>query len=303
MGRLSGFFAMFAAILLLSALCVSAQNGYGTSSISVTQSSVSLPLGGSATLGYNVTLASGRTWGTNLQVTNQAQLAAQGITISMTNAQGDPPFSGALSILTSHSTAPGNYTLTLAATGDDPSIANVTVRFSVVSAGPAPTTTVSQGYGLYPSLGSGLALELYAAAAVIALAAALFMVKMKSAFARLVVLGVVLILEGIAVWLYGDYAGGLAAYIWGGFAAIALGIIIWLAGDYKGKMFSYSRPALFVALGVIVILAGTGAWLYGDYGGVMQYVWDGVVAMLLGAIVWLYADYMIGAFAGAKRRK
>jgi hypothetical protein len=294
------FLSVFAALLLLFSLGVSAQGGYGASSVSVTQSSLSIPLRGSATLGYNVTLASGGTWGTNLEVVNQAQLAADGITVSLTTAQGDPPFSGELSILTSISTAPGNYTMTLAATGDDPSVSNVAVNFDVVAAG-APTT-VRSGYGTpaggayYPAPSGNLALISGALVALIAAVAAYLLFVSRSAIARLVYGGVALILAGIVVWLYGDYAGGLMQYVAGGGAAIALGILVWLYGDLRARAFRQRGATVLIGIGAIMMVAGTGAWLYGDYnGGGALYVWSGVALLAAGTVVWFCGDSMIRA--------
>ncbi|MEM3791138.1 MAG: hypothetical protein QXL16_00195 [Candidatus Micrarchaeaceae archaeon] len=100
---------------------VYAQYGYGTSSISLSSSSLSLYPGSSTSAKYSVDLSSGSTWGTTLQVVNVQQLSSSGISVSLSNAYGDPPFSGTVSISVSKNTKPGNYSIELQATGDDPS--------------------------------------------------------------------------------------------------------------------------------------------------------------------------------------
>ena len=117
-----------------------AANGYGTSSIALTQSTVNVALGGAATVGYTVNLASGNTWGTNFVVVNQSQLEQKGIDLSPSVNSGEPPYSGTLSIQLSQYAMAGTYTAVLAATGDDPSASNVTLTIVVSSATPATTT-------------------------------------------------------------------------------------------------------------------------------------------------------------------
>ena len=270
MARLSNFVAVFGAFLLLMSLSVSAQYGYGTSIISVSPNPVSVAVGAAAIVNYTVNLASGSTWGTNLVVVNQTQLAAQGITLGVSNPSGDPPFSGQLMIITTSSVAPRSYGLVLRATGDDPSASDVILMVNVASPATtsvAPTTTAAATTTavnatnatttapvttqqtsvpttvpatttvapVYYPPSNNLALYSSALIAVIAIAAAGLMLVKKSAFARLVFAGAALILIGTVAWLYGDYAGGLMQYIWGGVAAIILGIIVLAAGRPQGR--------------------------------------------------------------------
>lgn len=133
MARLSNFAAFFTAFLLLSALSVSAQNGYGTSSITVSPNPASVVAGKSAVVNYTVGLASGNTWGTAFAVVNQTRLAAQGMSVAITNPSGDPPFSGTLTIITAYNTSPREYDLVLRATGDDPSVNDTVLVVDVLS--------------------------------------------------------------------------------------------------------------------------------------------------------------------------
>ena len=123
--------SLFALAVLSGA--VHAQTGYGTSSIQMSPSGGVVTQGHPMSFNYTVNLASGGTWGTNLQVSNQAQLSAAGITVALTAASGDPPFSGRATITTSGSTTPGPYNVTLVATGDDPS-SPATFALNIISA-------------------------------------------------------------------------------------------------------------------------------------------------------------------------
>lgn len=252
--------------IILSAIAIlipaaSAAYGYGTSTISTTPSSVSIMAAHSANVNYTVNLASGNTWGTTLSVVNNNQLSAQGITTSISNPSGNPPFSGMLTLTTSQATSPGTYQVVLAATGDDPSTSNATVVLTVpapattstVPAGgsgsTAPTTTVPttsvpatvattsinyyNGGGTSPSTSYSLGnyTLLVISIVIFVIIGGILMAMMKPMPTKLIILGVILILIGIAVWLYGDYHGGLMSYIWGGVGLIVVGTIVWLAGD------------------------------------------------------------------------
>jgi hypothetical protein len=231
--------------------------GYGTSSITLSSSSVNLNAGSNVRVNYTVNLASGNTWGTTLAVTNNNQLATQGITTSMSNPSGDPPFSGILTITASASAAPGPYTVTLAATGDDPSTSDANLALNVAGMGAnsttAPTTTVSGATTsiaqsttiavtstvAYPPTGysySGMNMLFFALIAVVIIGMIYMVATKKAPDTRLIIVGVALILLGIVVWLYGDYNGGIMSYIWGGVIAILVGTVIWLYGDHKGQL-------------------------------------------------------------------
>ncbi|MDE1868555.1 MAG: hypothetical protein KGH60_01140 [Candidatus Micrarchaeota archaeon] len=254
--------------IIISALAVAlpssfAANGYGTSSISTNPSSVSVSEGHSATVNYTVALASGNTWGTTLYVANENQLNSSGILTSISKPSGDPPYSGTLTItasLAQPSATPGTYHVILAATGDDPSSSNSTVMLTVTApttttvpasgsgsnttATTTPTTSVPatvattsinyySGGGTSGSTPYGLGnyTMLIISIVIIVIIGGIFMAMMKPMPTKLIILGVILILIGIAVWLYGDYNGGLMSYIWGGVGLIVVGTIVWLAGD------------------------------------------------------------------------
>ncbi|MCL4389142.1 hypothetical protein M1397_00830 [Candidatus Marsarchaeota archaeon] len=116
-----------------------AQYGYGTSSITLSNSSASLVQGKTYSLGYTVNLASGSTWGTTLSASNQNQLSASGITVALSKTYADPPYSGTAAITIGATTPPGKYNVTFVATGDDPSSSPAVFTFTVSV--PTPTTT------------------------------------------------------------------------------------------------------------------------------------------------------------------
>ncbi len=64
--------------------------------------------------------------------------------------------------------------------------------------------------------------------------------KMKLTSTRLVVLGVLLILVGTTIWLYGDFGAG-TPYVWSGVAGILLGTAIWLYGDFLAGAFKVRK--------------------------------------------------------------
>ncbi len=243
MNRLGTFSVLIALLTSLFATSVVAANGYGTSSITLNQSTVHVALGGAASVAYSVKLASGNTWGTNFVVNNQAQLQQQGIKVSPSATSGEPPFNGTISIQLSQYATAGTYTATLSATGDDPTAVNTVLTIIVGSGGsPANTTTVSSSNsGGYINTGSsGYSLSgiwPYAVAIIVILIGGILASTQKKApSSRLIILGVVLILIGIVVWLYGDYSGGNFAYIWTGVIAILIGTVVWLMGDHQGHL-------------------------------------------------------------------
>ena len=121
----------------------STSHGIGTSSISLSQSSVSEGEGGTALIPYTVSLASGTKWGTSIAVVNNASLASKGITVTPSTPAMDPPFSGTLSITVSPNAPTGTYTVTLKAAGDDPSTSNVDFALTVTTPGSSSSTVTS----------------------------------------------------------------------------------------------------------------------------------------------------------------
>ena len=131
------YIALF--LILFSGIFI-AQGGYGTSSVSLTANSITVYPGNSATLGFNVTLASGYYWGTEMKAINKNP----GINISFNPSIGDPNYSGSAAISVSGSMKKGVYSLVLYASGDDPSINNVTLLVNVpVSGTSSPTNSSS----------------------------------------------------------------------------------------------------------------------------------------------------------------
>ena len=63
---------------------------------------------------------------------------------------------------------------------------------------------------------------------------------MKLTSTRLVILGVLLILVGTTIWLYGDFGAGVS-YVWSGVVGILLGTVIWLYGDFLAGAFKTKR--------------------------------------------------------------
>ena len=131
--------ALVAALLVLSlaAQLTFSQNAIGTSTVSVSNANVTVSRGSSASDTYTVSLASGSTWGTSLNVVNVGALAQMGITVSLTNSYAEPPYSGTATISVSNTTEPGNYTVQLDASGDDPSRNITTIGVMVPSSAPS----------------------------------------------------------------------------------------------------------------------------------------------------------------------
>ena len=250
-------FLMIIATLTLI-LPFAAASGYGTSSINLQQSSVSLLRGGSSAINYTVSLASGNTWGTELIVLNKNELASNGIYITVSPAMGDPPFSGRLTLSVSQNATIGASSVLLAATGDDPSATNATLTVLVEASGnsSAGTTTAIMAHNFTsnstighngttqqiteprPAVGNAFGIApLAAAIAVVVIIAGSLGIMIKTASGRLILAGVALILVGTEIWIYGDYNGGLMQYIWTGVGMILIGTVIWLVGDYKGGQF------------------------------------------------------------------
>jgi hypothetical protein len=322
-----GAFAVLAFSLLM--VNIASAYGYGTSSISLGTYSASVVAGAGTSTSYTVNLASGSTWGTTLSVVNNNQLASQGIMVSLSNPSGDPPYSGTMTISTSNTTAPGAYNITLAATGDDPSSSSTNFVLAVSAPTSTPTTqtttapsvnnattaqttsmqqttTISQptttvnysSTGAYYSSGNSTAQLAPSALIILLILGAIYgLFTWKTTAARLAVIGTALILIGTVAWLYGDYAGGLSAYIWGGFAAILIGTAAWTYGDAKGGTFKQSIGKL-VWLSIILILIGAFGWAYGELyaPGMPVYWWGGAALLVIGTFVWVYGDAKAGAF-------
>ena len=227
-----------------------AQYGYGTSSISLNSSSVSANAGSSFSIAYNVSLASGNTWGTTLSVRNSSRLGALGISTTLSKSSGDPPFAGVLTVTLSSSAAAGSYSIALTATGDDPSSQDAVLMLNVLAASGNSATNATGGmpYNVSQQASQTTAAPVYTqqsgpdfsvyliAMIAIIIGGILAATKRQAIDARLIIAGVVLILIGTVLWLYGDFSGGNFTYIWGGVALILVGTATWLYGDHKGGL-------------------------------------------------------------------
>ncbi len=138
--RIYAFISVFVTAMLI--VPAYAQYGYGTSSITLNPAKASIQAGSSASVQYNVNLASGNTWGTDISVSNAASLSSQGVTVTFSNPSGDPPFSGTATITASKSTA-GNYTIDFVATGDDPSSQPAVFSLDILSGSSGTTATTA----------------------------------------------------------------------------------------------------------------------------------------------------------------
>lgn len=110
----------------------------GTSSISLNKTSVTVAQDASVQVFYCVKLVSGTTWGTSISTKSTS-----GLSVSFSISSGDPSYNGTATISPSLSVAPGLYTVTLTASGDDPSAPitlNVTVLKGTSSTPPPPVT-------------------------------------------------------------------------------------------------------------------------------------------------------------------
>ncbi len=119
----------------------------GSSSISIASANTSLYQGKSVSIPYVVKLASGSTWGTTLNVVDLSYLNSMGIHVSLSQSYAEPTYTGNMSITTSNNTIPGNYNITLNATGDDPSQSNAVLKLTVLKPSntiSTPTSTISK---------------------------------------------------------------------------------------------------------------------------------------------------------------
>lgn len=134
-------------VLFCALLSVSyASSGLGTSKITFNQSSLSIGRNATAYLQYNLSIASGNSWGTYMNIVNKAALESDGISLNLSeNFSTFPPFSGVLTIKTASDARPGNYTAIFNGTGDDPTTSNAEIRIMV-------TNTTSSSSPSAPSL-------------------------------------------------------------------------------------------------------------------------------------------------------
>ncbi len=135
--RIRTIMQMFAVVLLglwMGAQPYASAQGYdgggtGTSTLSFSPQSLTVQPGRSASATVTVKLASGKTWGTNLQATD----APAGVTVSFAPASGEPTFTSTMTVKAASDARPGEYTVKVQATGDDPS-APVQYRVTVEKA-------------------------------------------------------------------------------------------------------------------------------------------------------------------------
>ncbi|MCW1302632.1 MAG: hypothetical protein QXX36_03330 [Candidatus Rehaiarchaeum fermentans] len=132
------YFLIFLPVLVILLFSiVYAANGIGTSSISLTSYSVNLTGGQSANIGFTISLASGNTWGTYINISP----ANSPISIIANPSEGDPTFSGNLIISVPKNITPGSYTFYISAYGDDPSISSVKLVVNVLNSPSIVSTT------------------------------------------------------------------------------------------------------------------------------------------------------------------
>lgn len=92
-------------------------SGTGTSALSINPQSLTVRQGKSATAKVTVKLASGKTWGTDLQAT----ALPAGVTVAFDPTTGEPDFASTMTVKAAATATPGAYTIKVQATGDDPS--------------------------------------------------------------------------------------------------------------------------------------------------------------------------------------
>ncbi len=249
MNSITRYLVVFVALLFLVP-AVSAF-GYGTSSISFTQSSGQLAAGGSMSVGYNVSLATGSTWGTTINIVNKAQLASHGITVTLSNpggTQSNPPFNGTMTISVSSSTPNGQYNIILNATGDDPSTTNAAFALAIAVPASSSTTTVTGAASTTVAVTSSVAVsapasygmdlpDVFLGLIILVIIITVISMAVKTATAsRQILLCVALILVGTFLWLYGDYTGGALYYVWAGVILILIGTFAWIWVDHQAHL-------------------------------------------------------------------
>ena len=103
--------------------------GTGTSKLTFEPKNLTVAPGKTASAKVTVNLSSGKTWGTNLQVSE----VPAGVTISFDPASGEPTFASMMTVKAASTANPGAYSVKVQATGDDPS-AVVQYRLTVSKA-------------------------------------------------------------------------------------------------------------------------------------------------------------------------
>lgn len=127
-------------LLLFSTLVSAAQTG--SEAVHIATNSLSESQGGSAVTGFNVTITSGYySFSTTVSVENDYLLASNGITVILTNASGNPPFSGVMHIFTGQGIVPRTYNITLTGGGTNVNIASATLSLHVLPNSTTNTTS------------------------------------------------------------------------------------------------------------------------------------------------------------------
>ncbi len=139
MKRIKLFYLMF----LLFAFINYAQTGISV--ISISKSNITINQGSSATIGYFVSLSSGKPWTTYIKALNTTKLNENGINIFINPISGIPPFNGTILIETNNSTTTGNYKIELEANGNDPSSNIATINVTISKS----KTTINSSKYLY----------------------------------------------------------------------------------------------------------------------------------------------------------
>lgn len=128
------FSSIIVSVFLLSSVHAS---GIGTSSVSLTQSSVNISQGSSASIGFTITLVSGTPWGTSLTESPSSSY----ITFSPSASNQDPTYSGTLAINVAKNTPVGKYIFNISSVGDDPSASPIQFTVYVAKAANSTNTT------------------------------------------------------------------------------------------------------------------------------------------------------------------
>ncbi|HKV44146.1 MAG TPA: hypothetical protein VJT32_05640 [bacterium] len=89
----------------------------GTSVLTLEPKNLTVEAGKAASAKVTVALSSGKTWGTNLEVTN----VPAGVAISFDPASGNPTFTSTMTVKAAATAKPGAYAVKVRASGDDPS--------------------------------------------------------------------------------------------------------------------------------------------------------------------------------------
>jgi len=136
--------ALFCVFLLSPALSLKTES-IGTSSITLSNTVVNMTKGENVSISFTITLTSGSTWGTNLQISN---VYPNYFSFSISPSTGDPTYSGTLGITSSKATPLGEYHFNVSAVGDDPSTHSVVLTVNVVNntniTTPPPKVSTSQ---------------------------------------------------------------------------------------------------------------------------------------------------------------